>query len=315
MASIIAALLAGCGTDDPTPELVVTDASMGSGTPTLIGASAGSVYWSLSASGGKRIAGGSLVSLPTDGHEVLMATGAVAHAGDHVVGVSGSTILRAGVDTAPSRVMSGTADVLAETPEAVPRLVWTVGDKIYWGANEAEGSAVMPRTIRADHVRASKRWCYAAVDASGERRMIRVDRTTAAIGFGPGSERYAESFPGGAKTGATYRGRIVGADDAGAFWLVEEIASGATTPARAVLVNLPENAPAATVVLENINAPVAFFVADDAFYWQEGDALLTASRDGGAASIAAHLDGTAGALADGFVYYVTSSGSIERLAL
>lgn len=308
-----AILLAGCGTDDPSPELVVGDASMGGGTPSLLGASASSVYWSVSSTGGKRIGGGALAALPADGQELVMATGAVTHAGDHVIAVAGATILRVGVDSPAARVMSGTADVLAETPEAMPRLVWTVADKLYWGANEAEGSVVMPRTVRADHVRASKRWCYAAVESSGERRLLRVDRSTGAVGVGAGSARYADAFPGGAKTGATYRGRVVGADDRGGFWLVEETAAGETTPGRAILVGVAEDG-VATVLLEHIQNPAAFFVTDDAFYWQEGEALLTAPREGGAASIAAHLPGTAGALADGFLYYVTGS-SIERLAL
>jgi hypothetical protein len=69
-----------------------------------------------------------------------------------------------------------------------------------------------------------------------------------------------------------------------------------------------------SVLLDKIGAVSAFFVAADGFYWQEGDAILNAPKSGGAASIAAHITGQAGAVADGYVYYVNGD-AIERLAL
>lgn len=63
-----------------------------------------------------------------------------------------------------------------------------------------------------------------------------------------------------------------------------------------------------------MNRASAFFTRDEAFYWQEDDALLTAPRSGGAASIAQRVSGTVGAFDSGFVYSVEGS-AIERVAL
>jgi hypothetical protein len=115
-------------------------------------------------------------------------------------------------------------------------------------------------------------------------------------------------FPGGASDGATYRGRIVHADDDGALWLVEEIPSG-----RGIVVSEPVQGDA-TVLLEHLAGASGFFATPDALYWQEDDALLSAPRAGGAAEIISSLPGPAGALADGYIYFVDGT-AIKRLPL
>ena len=307
MASVIAALLGGCGTDPSSSEVVVTDAP----GATLLGASSNAVYWSAAA--GKRVLGSSLETLPAEVEELSTATGPAVHADDHVLLVADGRVMRARVGAPPERLASATVEALGETSETPPRLIWTVADKLSWGLTDAERTITIPRTTRVDHVRAGFRRIYAAVDGPQGRRLIYVNLTDGLFHGLTAATTYADSFPGGPLDGATYSGRVVGADDNSAFWLVEETAAGASAPGRAVLVSVLDTG-VGTVLLEHIKRPSAFFVADDGFYWQEGDALLHAPREGGAASIAVHLDGTAGAIADGFVYYVSGS-SIERLAL
>ncbi|HUS28509.1 MAG TPA: hypothetical protein VMZ53_08370, partial [Kofleriaceae bacterium] len=103
-----------------------------------------------------------------------------------------------------------------------------------------------------------------------------------------------------------YEGRIVDADDSGALWLVEEMPSG-----RAIVVAEPVQGEA-SLVLPHVSRATGFFASAGSLYWQEGDELLTAPRAGGAASIVASLPGAAGAVADGYVYFVNGS-AIERL--
>ncbi len=307
--SVIAALLAACGTDSTSSEVVVDKAS----GATLLGASANALYWSVPAAAGTRVLGSSLATLPGEAEDLAMATGPSVHAADHVVFVADGYMMRASVGAAASRLATATAEAIGETAELPPRLIWAAGDKLSWGVSEADRTVAIPRATRVDHVRASFRRIYAAVDSSQGRRLVYVDRTIGLVQGLVASTEFAASFPGGAKDGATYRGRIVGTENDDVFWLVEESVAGTTLPSRAVLALVTDRGEI-SVLLDRIQKPSAFFVADDGFYWQEGDALLHAPRDGGAASIAAKLSGTAGALADGFVYYVSGS-SIERLAL
>ena len=314
-ASLIAAmLLGGCGTD-ARPERVVGDAAMGAGTPTLLGAEAGTVYWSVSAGAGpKLVAGSSLATLPAEGQQLGTASGPIAQVGDHVVFSTDGTIVRAGVATPAMKVVTVTAEALGESAERDPIVVWTEGPGVSWGNGDVMGSATLSKIVRCDHLRVTATSIYVAADGtSGERRLLRVDRKTGVVFPLTASNPHATSFPGGGAEGAAYRGRLVGADELGALWLVEETAAGATSPTRAILVSLPEQG-TSSVVLENIRGTSAFFTGADAFYWQEGDALLTASRAGGAASILGHLPATAGAIDAGFVYFIEGN-AIERLPL
>lgn len=299
----IAALLAGCGTDSPGETVVVA-----AGQATLLGASAAGVYWTTPGTPGTRVLGSSLEALPGDAQELAMATGPVVYADGHVVLAQTGVILRARLGAPLARVVSTNAEALGEIPGEPPRLVWTLADKLSWGTSEAERTVTLVRTTRVDHVRATARRIYAAVDGTSERRLVYLDLADGLVNNLTASSTFASAFPS-APDGATYQGRIVGADDDGAYWLVEQSPSR-----RAVLVALPARGEP-TVVLPTIQQASGFFVTAEAFYWQEGDTLLTAPRAGGSASIAAELDGTAGAIADGFVYYATPGGAIERLAL
>lgn len=313
-AAIIATVLLGaCGTD-VSPELVVGDAAAGGGVPALLGAKPGAVYWTVAAgTGPKRIAGASLVDLPGEAQELGMASGPIAHVGDHVVFASGETILRADVTSGPAKVATVTAEALGESPEADPVLVWTAGAVVSWGNGDVMGSATLPKVVRCDHLEVTASNIYIAAEGTSERRLLRLDRKTGTVFPLTGSKSYSAAFPGGGPSDAVYRGRIVGTDDLGALWLVEETPAGATSPARAILVSVPDEGEE-SVLLEHITEASAFFTTDDGFYWQERDALLTAPRSGGAASIAGHLPGTAGAIDSGFIYFVDGA-AIERLPL
>jgi len=302
-AAAIAALLAGCGTDS-AGEIVVAAA----GQATLLGASPAGVYWTTPGTAGTRIHGSSLEALPGAAQELAMATGPAVHADDHVVLAQAGVLLRAQLDAPLARAASTNAEALGEIPGPTPRLVWSLADKLSWGESQAERTVTLLRTTRVDHVRTTAHRIYAAVDGTTERRLVYLDLADGLVNNLTASTTFASAFPS-ASDGATYQGRIVGADDDGAYWLVEQSPSR-----RAVLVALPARGEP-TVVLDTLQQARGFFVTPDAFYWQEGDTLLTAPRAGGSAAIAAELDGTAGALADGFVYYVTPGGAIERLAL
>lgn len=302
-AAAIVLLLGGCGTDS-TGELVVD----GAGSATILGASAAGVYWTAPASGGTRVLGTSLDALPGEPQELATATGPAVHAADHVILVQAGLLLRAQLDAPLLRAASTDAEALGEIPGAMPQLVWSLADKLSWGMVSAEHTVTLLRTTRVDHVVTTPRRIYAAVDGTSERRLVYVDLADGLVHNLTSSTGYASAFQNAAAT-ATYQGRIVGADDDAAYWLVEEQPSH-----RAVLVSLPVRGEA-TVLLDTIQGATGFFVTPEAFYWQEDDALLSAPRTGGTASIAATLDGAAGAVDDGFVYYVTPGGSIERRGL
>ncbi len=305
-AAAIAALLVGCGgTESPAGELVVENA----GQATLLGASAAGLYWTAPGSGGTRVLASSLDALPGEPVELATATGPVVHVIDHVVLAKDGMVLRAQLDAPLARRATTNADALGEIDGPSPRVVWSLADKLSWGVNDAEHTVTLLRTMRVDHVRTTPRRIYAALDGTTDRRLIYIDLADNLVQNLTSSTEFASDFPHAA-AGATYKGRIVHVDDDGAYWLVEEAPSR-----RAVLVWLPARTPSPMVVLDTIQNVSGFFVTADAFYWQEKDALLTAPRAGGAASIATTLDGTAGAIADGFVYYVTKSGAIERLPL
>jgi len=310
----LATLLAvgACGSSDATPEVVVADAAMGAGTPTVLGATADLVYWTVASGTGPRlVAGSALAALPADGQQLGSASGPIAQVGDHVLLATDGAIVRVGVALPAAKVASANAEALGESLDSVPVVVWTEGAVVSWG--DGTSSATLSKIVSCDHVRVTATSIYVDADGTSGRRLLRIDRGTGVVSPLAASATFAPSFPGGATDGATYRGRLVGADDVGALWLVEEIPAGASATARALLVLAPEQG-APSVLLEHVGAVTGFFVDADALYWQEGDALLTAPRAGGAASIVGHVPGTAGAIADGFVYF-TADNAIERLAL
>ena len=306
--------LGACGTDPVSaPEVVVDDATMGSGVPSIVGAGKDTVYWSIAQPNTtKLVFGSSLASLPADAAPLGESTGPVVQIGDHVVLATDKTVLRTGVATPAVGVKSTMAEAVGEGPDGM--LVWFTGGQLQWGASEAEGSA-MVRLARADAIRASAKQIYVAGSSatSTEWRLVRLDRATKVATGVAGSMAFAERFPGGPAASSQYRGKLVGADDSGAHWLVTETHDDASVPSRAILVSVPSQGEP-SVLLEHIGAVTAFFATPDGFYWQEGDAVLSAPNSGGSASIEAHITGQAGAVADGFVYYVTGS-AIERLAV
>ena len=305
--------LGACGSSAATPEVVVADAAMGAGTPTVLGASADSVYWAVASGSGPRLVAGSpLAALPAEAQQLGSASGPIAQIGDHVLLATDGAIVRVGVSLPAAKVASGTAEALGESLDSAPVVVWTEGSVVSW-SGEVTSSATLPKIVRCDHVRVTTTSIYVAADGTTERRLLRVDRATGSVSPLAASSAFAPSFPGGANATATYRGRLVGADDGGALWLVEEIPAGATVTARAILALVPEQG-APSVLLAHVGAVTGFFVDADALYWQEDDALLTAPRAGGAASIVGHVSGAAGAIADGFVYF-TDDTAIMRLAL
>ncbi len=313
-ATLAIVLLGACGTDDASPQVVVRDAALGGGVPTLLGAHADAVYWSVSASSGPQlVAGASLRSLPADGKQLGMATGPIAQVGDHVIYSTDASIQRASMTSAPAKVASVVAEALGESADPDPVLVWTAGAVVSWGNGNATDSAMLSRIVRCDHLQITDTSIYVAADGASERRLLRVDRRTGAVSGLSASSTHAGSFPGGEVTGAIYRGRLVGVDDGEALWLVEETVAGTTSPDRAILLSVPDQGEPA-VLLEHVNGASAFFTRAEAFYWQEGDALLAAPRSGGAASIVHQVTGTVGAIDSGFVYYVEGS-AIERFAL
>lgn len=312
-ATLAVLLLGACGTD-ASSELVVRDAAPGGGVPSLLGADRDSVYWSVSAGGAPTtVAGSSLDSLPAAAQELGTASGPIAQVGDHVVYATGGTIMRASIATAPAKVASVIAETLAESSDPDPILAWTVGGVVSWGNGDIMESVTLQRIVRCDHLRITATSIYVAADGTSERRLFRVDRKTGMVFPLSASSTHAASFPGGQASGAAYRGRLVGADEGGALWLVEETVAAATAPDRAILMSMPEQGDP-EVLLEHVRGASAFITRTEAFYWQEGDALLTAPRAGGPASILHRVSGTVGAIDSGFVYYVDGT-AIERLPL
>jgi hypothetical protein len=305
--AVAATLLGACGSPDGNAELVVRDATLGGAAPVVIGATADAVMWTASAGAGTTlVGGGSLASLPAPPMQLAAASGPVAHAGNHVVFVADQTISRAGLDGVVQRVTNADVDMLAGGSGTVPVVAWSAGPVVSWGADDAQTAATLTKIDRCDHARVTTRQIFVAADGTSGRRLLRIDQRTGDITPITASSTWAPMFPGGGTTGATYRGRIVGADDDGALWLVEEMPSG-----RGIVVSEPVQGEA-SVVLEHVSGATGFFASERSLYWQEGDALLAAPRSGGAAEIIASLPGPVGALADGYVYF-TDGATIERL--
>ena len=304
-AAVVVALIAtACSGSDPSPEIVVADASLGGAAPHVIGATASSVFWTAGAM--PTLVGGAAVStLPATGMEVASAGGPVAMAGELVVyGDSGRVLT---IDAAGTRggVSSATPDAVGGNA-ASSVYVWSVADQLSWTIRDTQASATLTRIDHCDHMRVTSDQIYAIADNSTGRRLLRVDQHTSAVTQVSLALKWAASFPGGGMAGATYTGRIVDADDAGVTWLVEEMPSQ-----RAILVTEPTVGDSA-VLLDHVMNASGFFASPADFYWQEGDELLTAPRAGGPASIVTSLPGPAGALADGYIYYVNGM-AIERL--
>lgn len=286
---------------------------MAPGVATVVGADGDAVYWSVTQPNTtKLVFGSSVEELPRTGTQLGVSSGPVVQVGDHVVFATAKTVVRASIATAESSIAASTAGAVGESPDGA--FVWFVDGQIQWGAKAMEGST-MTRLSRANAIVASAARTYVAgtIGTSTDWRLLRLDRGGDRAVIVAGSMELAEKFPGGSVAMSSYRGRLVGADDAGALWLVSETAEDESIPTRAILVSVPvEGEP--SVLLDRIGAVTAFFATPERFYWQEGDAVLSAPTSGGAASLEAHIAGQAGAVADGFVYYVNGA-AIERLAV
>jgi hypothetical protein len=307
----LVAVLGACSDDaaSSAPEVVIADASLGGAAPHILGASATSLFWSASPTAASTLVGGaSLASLPAEGSELASGSGPVAHAGEYVVFVSDGTISRVDGAGAIQRVTNATPDVLAANAADVPVVAWTDGATVSWGPDDAQMTATFTKVDSCDHVRVTPKQIFVAADGASGRRLLRIEQRTGMITPITSSSTWGPMFPGGAKAGATYRGRIVDADDERALWLVEEMPGG-----RGIVVSEPVQGDA-SILLEHISSATGFFASPTALYWQEGDELLSAPRAGGAASIIATLPGPAGAVADGYVYFVDGS-AIARLRL
>jgi len=305
---LLAALGAcGGGGSGPTFEVVVPDATLNGAVPVVIGATADTVFWSASTGAGTTfVAGASVASLPAQGTQLATASGPVAPAGAHVLFVADQTISRVGIDGVAQRITTGAPDALAGSSDTVPVVVWTSGAVVSWGVDDMQTTATLTKIDRCDHARVTMQQIYVAADGPSGRRLLRIDQRTGDVTSITASSTWSTMFPGGGMAGATYRGRIVGADDSGALWLVEEMPSG-----RGIVVSEPlQGAP--SVLLEHVSGATGFFASANGLYWQEGDELLTAPRTGGAASIIGSLPGRADAFADGYIY-VTDGSAIERL--
>jgi hypothetical protein len=303
-------VLGACGgSDGARSEVVVADATLGGAPPVVIGASASAVMYTSSPAAGMTVIGGaSLATLPAQGQELATASGPVAPAGDYVVFAGGGRISRVTLGGMPERIVAVNPEALGGNAAVPPVSAWTSAAVVSWGVDSAEMTATLNRVDSCDHARVTAHNIYVAAIGSGERRLVRIDQTTAAVMGVTSSTTWAPMFPGGGMAGSTYAGRIVDATDDGALWLVEEMPSK-----RALLIDAPAQGQAA-VLLEHVANASGFFASGDALYWQEGSELLTAPRTGGAASIIASLPGAAGAVADGYVYYVSGS-AIERLSV
>jgi hypothetical protein len=301
--AMLVAVLGACGGDstDPT-EVVIADASLGGAAPSVLGATSTTVFWSAST----RIGGGSLASLPAAGAELAVASGPVAHAGEHVVFVADGNISHVDIEGVVQRITTGAPDAVAGNAAASPVVVWTTGPMVEWGVDDPQMTTSLPRIDRCDHLRVTAKQIYVAADGASTRRLLRIDQQTGDITAITASSTWAPMFPHGGTAGATYRGRIVDADDEGVLWLVEEMPTE-----RGLLVSAPMQGDA-SVLLDHVSGASGFFASETALYWQEGDELLTAPRTGGAASIVASLPGPAGGFADGYVYF-TNGAAIERL--
>jgi hypothetical protein len=299
----VALFATACSGSDPSPEVVVTDASLGA-TPHVIGASSSSVFWT-AGSMPTLVGGAPITQLPATGSQLASAAGPIAMAGDLVIYADSGRVLS--VDAAGTR-----GAVSSAMPEAVGGnassavFVWTVADTVSWTIHDTQVNAMLTKIDHCDHVKVTNTQIYVAADSSGGRRFVRLDQQLGTVTLLSVASKLAAAFPGGGMAGATYTGRIVDADDDGVLFLVEEMPSR-----RAILVREPMQGDPA-VVLDHVMNASGFFASPTDLYWQEGNELLTAPRAGGSASIITSLPGEAGALADGYIYYVHGM-AIERL--
>lgn len=284
---------------------------MGTNVATVVGASADALYWSVSQPNTTKLVFGSSVDEGT-ATQLGVSAGPVAYVNDHIVLATSKAVLRTGLATPEAGITPITAGAVGESPDG--SLVWFADGQIQWGAKAMEGST-MTRLSRANAIRTSANHTYVAgtIGTSTDWRLLRLDRGSDRPLTVATSMELAERFPGGAVANAAYRGSLVDADEAGALWLVTETPDEDSRPSRAILVSVPvEGEP--KLLVEHMGSVTGFFATSDRLYWQEGDAVLSAPKAGGAATLEAHVTGQAGAVADGFVYYVNGT-SIERLAV
>lgn len=300
----VALVATACSGSDPSPEVVVKDASLGGSAPQVIGATPSSVFWTAAAMP-TLVGGAPIASLPATGTQLASAAGPIAMAGDVVVYADSGRVLTVDVMGMRGGVSSATPDSVGGVA-ATSVFTWSVANTLSWTIRDTQASATLTRVDRCDHVRVTSDQIYVAADNSTGRRLLRVDQHTSAVTQVSLALKWAASFPGGGMAGATYTGQIIDADDAGVTWLVEELPSH-----RAIVVTEPMLGDS-TVVLDHVMNASGFFASPTDLYWQEGAELLTAPRTGGPASIITSLPGPAGAFADGYIYYVNGM-AIERL--
>lgn len=302
--AVVFAIATACSGSDPSPEIVVKDASLGGGAPHVLGATSSGVFWTTGAMP-TLVGAARVVSLPAMGTQIASVDGPLAAADELVVFGNKGRVASVDLDGMLHGVSSAMPEAVGANG-AVQIFAWSVGGTLTWSANGAEQSATLARIDTCDQLEVTPTTIYATADGGSDRRLVRIDQTTGVATQITSATRRSSLFPGGAMAGATYTGRIVDAGDMGVLWLVEELPTH-----RAILVSEPV-AGDPSVVLAHIMNASGFFASPTDLYWQEGAELLTAPRAGGPASIITSLPGPAGALADGCIYYVNGM-AIERL--
>jgi len=296
----VLALAGACGDDPVSPEVVVADAGS---APQVLGASSTTVFWATGTATERALSGAAVASLPATETPLGIASGPVAHAGDFLVYVGSGLIQRVDGTGDAIRVSGASTEAVGVSADGKV-VVWTDGANVEW-ATQMRQMATLTKIDRCDHALVTSEQIYLACDGTTGRRLLRIEIRTAEVTGITSSTTWAAMFPSPMPT-ATYKGRIVGGDNEGVLWLVEESPSR-----RAILVHEAIGGEP-TVLLEHVKDAARFFTTDDALYWQEGDELLTAARNGGEASIVATLPGAAGGIADGYVYFAHDN-AIERL--
>ncbi len=302
-----AAGVGACGSDsDPTSETVVANASLAGAAPRVLAVTPTTVFWSAAQGSTTLVGAASLTSLPAPGGQIATSAGPVAPAGEHVVVIEDGLISRVDPDGTARRIVSGMPDAVAGSSAEPPVLAWSTAATLAWGIDDVQMSIDLTKVDACDHLYVTPRRILVAADGATGRRVLSVDQRTGDATPITSSDAWASMFPDGPRPSSTYAGRIVGGDDDEVLWLVEE------TPSRRAILISHSATREPTVLLQYITGATAFFTTDDALYWQEDDALLTAPRAGGAASIAANLPGAAGAISGGFIYF-TNGSAIERM--
>lgn len=302
--AVVVVLATACSGSDPSPEVVVRDASLGGGAPQVLGATSSGVFWTIGAMP-TLVGAAHIATLPATGDQVASVDGPLVAADELVVFGNKGRIGSVDLDGVLHGVSSAVPEAVGAN-SANQIFAWSVGGIVTWSMSGAEQSATLSRIDSCAQLEVTPANLYVMADGGSDRRLVRIDQATGVATQITSATRRSSLFPGGATASATYTGRIVDADDSGVLWLVEEMPSH-----RAILVSEPVGGDAVVVLAHIMNAS-GFFASATDLYWQEGAELLTAPRTGGPASIITSLAGPAGAFADGYIYYANGM-AIERL--